>query len=148
MSFGSKMTAECLHHVLYLREVFVDEMVSCVHRQWFLEVFLSPCRGFHDRIMPHYNAVLAYHADFWLHPLNKEMSPDSLNLLMFLCTVDNGIFKAILHGEALFWNCSTVFCRSLNLCPSLHLRDSASLRCSFFKSQSSYWPVANYPVQP
>lgn len=30
----------------------------CVHRQWFLEAFLIPCIGFHDRIRPVFNAVL------------------------------------------------------------------------------------------
>jgi len=36
----------------------VDATVTCVHRQWFLEVILSPCRDFHDRIMSVLNAVL------------------------------------------------------------------------------------------
>jgi len=62
------------------------------------------------------------------------MSPNSLNLFMTLCTVDNGIFRVfpISCWGLSFRNCS-IICRFLqNLRSSLPLRDSASLRCSFY----------------
>jgi len=30
--------------------------LNCVHRRWILEVFLSPCSDFHDRIIFVFNA--------------------------------------------------------------------------------------------
>ena len=36
---------------------FVDAAMNCVHRQWFLEVFLSPCSDVHYRILSVFNAV-------------------------------------------------------------------------------------------
>lgn len=39
---------------------------------------------------------------------------------------------------SLFWSCSTVCCREVNLCPSL-LWNSACQRCSFL-SRSCHWP--------
>ena len=36
---------------------FVDAAMNCVHRQWFSEVFLSPCSDFHYRITSIFNAV-------------------------------------------------------------------------------------------
>ncbi len=67
-------------------------------------------------------------------PLLTEISPVSLNLMM-LCTVDDEICKAfaIWHWGTLFLKYSTIFLRTLthrseSLCPSLLLRDSASLR--------------------
>lgn len=46
-------------HMLFtsLRFDFVDCTASCVHRQWFLKVFLNSCSNFHDRIMSDCNAV-------------------------------------------------------------------------------------------
>lgn len=42
----------------------------------------------------------------------------------------------VLHWEAMFWNCSSifrcVFCRLVNLCLCLRLRNPASLWCSFY----------------
>ncbi len=47
-------------------------------------------------------------------PLCKEIVPDSLNLWMILCTVDDN-FKlfAIFLWETPFWYCSTIFRRSI-----------------------------------
>ena len=44
-------------------------------------------------------------------PLRTEIVPDSLNLWMILCTVDDDNFKlfAIFLGETPFWYCSTIF---------------------------------------
>ncbi len=44
-------------------------------------------------------------------PLRTEIVPDSLNLWMILCTVDDDNFKlfAIFLWETLFWYCSTIF---------------------------------------
>ena len=70
-------------------------------------------------------------------PLRTEIVPDSLNLWI-LCTVDDDNFKlfAIFLGETPFWYCSTIFRRSIGelviLCPSWLLRDTASLRGSFY----------------
>lgn len=38
--------------------LFMDDTVNCVHGQWFLKVFLSPCSDFHDRHHVCFNAVL------------------------------------------------------------------------------------------
>ncbi len=71
-------------------------------------------------------------------PLRTEISPVSLNLLMMLCTVDDEICKAfaILCWVTLFLKYSTIFYtlfhRLESLCPSLLLRDSASLRHPFY----------------
>ncbi len=60
-------------------------------------------------------------------PLRTEIVPDSLNLWMILCTVDDDNFKlfAIFLWETPFWYCSTIF-------PSWLLRDTATLRGSFY----------------
>ncbi len=44
-------------------------------------------------------------------PLRTEIVPDSLNLWMILCTVDDDNFKlfAIFLWETPFWYCSTIF---------------------------------------
>ncbi len=48
-------------------------------------------------------------------PLRTEIVPDSLNLWMILCTVDDDNFKlfAIFLWETPFWYCSTIFRRSI-----------------------------------
>ncbi len=48
-------------------------------------------------------------------PLRIEIVPDSLNLWMILCTVDDDNFKlfAIFLWETPFWYCSTIFRRSI-----------------------------------
>ncbi len=48
-------------------------------------------------------------------PLRTEIVPDSLNLWMILCTVDDDNFKlfAIFLWETPFWYCSTIFHRSI-----------------------------------
>ncbi len=52
---------------------------------------------------------------FWPWPLCTEIVPDSLNLWMILCTVDDDNFKlfAIFLWETPFWYCSTIFRRSI-----------------------------------
>lgn len=92
--------------------VFVYSTVNCIHRQWFLEMFLSLCRYFHDRMTPVFNAVSFYnlniaciHIDFWSCHLCTEISPGSLNRWMTSGTVDAEIVKvfAILHWGTSFW---------------------------------------------
>ncbi len=92
--------------------------VDCVHRQCFLEVFLSPCCDFHYSSIPVCDAVpskgpkiTASSMVFQPWPLRTEIVPDSLNLWMILCTVDDDNFKllAIFLWETPFWYCSTVF---------------------------------------
>ncbi len=48
-------------------------------------------------------------------PLRTEIVPDSLNLWMILCTVDDDNFKlfAIFLWETPFWYCSTIFRHSI-----------------------------------
>ncbi len=71
-------------------------------------------------------------------PLRTEIVPDSLNLWMILCTVDDDNFKlfAIFLWETPFWYCSTIFAAALGelviLFPSWLLRDTATLRGSFY----------------
>ncbi len=72
-------------------------------------------------------------------PLRTEIVPDSLNLWMILCTVDDDNFKlfAIFLWETPFWYCSTMFHTAalgelVILFPSWLLRDTATLRGSFY----------------
>ncbi len=69
-------------------------------------------------------------------PLHTEISPVSLELLILLCTVDDEICKAfaIWCWGTLFlkYTLYTLFHRLESLCPSLLLRDSASLRHPFY----------------
>jgi len=61
-----------------------------------LEVFLSPCSDLHDRITSDFNAVLPKARRSWVSNIDflcSEMSPDSLNLLMILFIVEEGIFN-------------------------------------------------------
>ena len=46
---------------------FVDDMANCVHKQSFLEVFLSPCSDFHF-LMKVFNEVFnaAPHEDLYI----------------------------------------------------------------------------------
>ncbi len=90
----------------------------------FLEVFLSPCCDFHYSSIPVCDAVpskgpkitaIQYGFPALTRPLNTEIVPDSLNLWMILCTVDDDNFKlfAIFLWETPFWYCSTIFRRSI-----------------------------------
>ncbi len=96
--------------------------MDCVHRQCFLEVFLSPCCDFHYSSIPVCDAVpskgpkiTGIQYGFPALTLRTEIVPDSLNLWMILCTVDNDNFKlfAIFLWETPFWYCSTIFRRSI-----------------------------------
>ena len=71
--------------------------------------------------------------------LCAEISPDSLNLLMILCTIYDEIpkFLAIVHWETLFLNCSTKFShtvvhKAVYLAPSLLMNDWAFQGFSFY----------------
>ncbi len=88
----------------------------------FLEVFLSPCCDFHYCSIPVCDAVpskgpkiTGIRMVFRPWPLRTEIVPDSLNLWMILCTVDDDNFKlfAIFLWETPFWYCSTIFRRSI-----------------------------------
>ncbi len=95
--------------------------MDCVHRQCFLEVFLSPCCDFHYSSIPVCDVpskgpkITASSVVFRPWPLRTEIVPDSLNLWMILCTVDDDNFKlfAIFLWENPFWYCSTIFRRSI-----------------------------------
>lgn len=78
--------------------IHLQTIISMFHRQWFLEVFLSPCSDFHDRIVPVFNAVF------------YKKSTDSLNLFVTSCTADDEIFKVfiIFCWGTLLWKCSTI----------------------------------------
>ncbi len=98
--------------------------MDCVHRQCFLEVFLSPYCDIHYSSIPVCDAVPSkgpkitgcpYSMVFRPWPLRTEIVPDSLNLWMILCTVDDNNFKlfAIFLWETPFWYCSTIFRHSI-----------------------------------
>lgn len=58
-SFGGKGTLK-RQNLLCMMELLpasVHGTMSCVDRQWFLEVLLNPCIDFHDRIISVFNAV-------------------------------------------------------------------------------------------
>lgn len=59
MSFGPENMSVFINHVhIELQTTFAEGTVNYVHRQGFLEVFLSACSDFHFRIMPAFNVVL------------------------------------------------------------------------------------------
>ncbi len=62
-------------------------------------------------------------------PSRTEISPVSLNLLMMLCSVDDEICKAFKNVklQSIPQSFYALFHRLESLCPSLVLRDSASL---------------------
>lgn len=64
--------------------------------QGFVEVFLSPCSNFHDRIIPVFDAVLPEGLT-----ITGFLSLDSQNLLMILCTVADIPFPPIHKKENL-----------------------------------------------
>ncbi len=71
------------------------------------------------------------------YPLRTEISPVSLNLLMMLCTVNDEICKSFTIWCWVFFLSIpqyfyALFHRLESLCPSLLLRDSASLRHPFY----------------
>ncbi len=92
--------------------------MDCVHRQCFLEV---SCCDFHYSSIPVCDVpskgpkITASSVVFRPWPLRTEIVPDSLNLWMILCTVDDDNFKlfAIFLWENPFWYCSTIFRRSI-----------------------------------
>lgn len=51
-------SVSCTASSLHDRALSVDCMVKCVHREWFLELFVSPRSDFHDTIISVFNAVL------------------------------------------------------------------------------------------
>ncbi len=125
-----------------------DGTANYVYRvyQWFLEVFLGPCCVQWPNHADEWCSVVWGPEDHSLMPtkvfklfhLRTAISPVSLNLLMLLCTVDDDICKAfaIWCWGMLFLKYSTIcfyalFDRLESLCPSLHLRDSVSLRHPF-----------------
>ncbi len=80
-------------------------------------------------------------------PLRTEIVPDSLNLWMILCTVDDDNFKlfAISLWETPFWYCSTIFRRSIwgNWWSSSHLDFWETLplwEALFIPNHVANWP--------
>ncbi len=113
----------------------------CVYQRWFLEVFLGPVSNVNDRIMPMSDAVssdgpktIASNKSLRPCPLHTEISPVSLNLFMMLCTVHDEICKSLQFEiqESIPQYFYTLFHRLESLCPSLLLKDSASLRHPFY----------------
>lgn len=82
----------------------MDTTESCVHRQRFLEVFLSRCSD-----VPDFNPVPNWliqliNIDFQQCPLCPEISADYWNPLIMRYSV-----FVILHWGKLFWYCHTIF---------------------------------------
>lgn len=79
-------------------------------------------------------------------PLNTDIFTDSQNFLLYYALWMMIYLTALqFHYFKLLHNLSTqYFSRLVILCPSLLLRDTATLRCSFY-IQSYYWPDANWP---
>lgn len=106
---------------------FVDSTMNCA-RQQFLDLFLSPWIDFHDRIMPVFNAVLSegpiitvsHIFIFGLVLLHAVISPDSLNLLVLLYTVDESLqrmlFLVNLGSSLLLRNCQFLFWNQACIC--------------------------------
>ncbi len=119
-------------------------MAACVYRQWFLEVFLGPFSNVNHRI-DEWCSVIWGPEDHG-HPtkvfslvLYAQRFLVSLKLLMMLYTVDDAICKAFAtwHWGTFFFfiipqSFYALFHRLESLCPSLLLRDSASLRHPFY----------------
>lgn len=108
----------------------MNELCSQSFLEWFL--LLKPCGDFHDRITTVFNAVLPelpriMAIQYWLWPC--------LTLGVFM--MDNEIWSV---NFTLKEHYSKVFCRLVNLCPSLHLRNSASLRGSLYTQSSKDRP--------
>ncbi len=138
-----------------------NDTMDCVHRQCFLEVFLSPCCDFHYSSIPVCDAVpskgpkiRASSMVFRPWPLRTEIVPDSLNLWMILCTVDDDNFKlfAIFLWETPFWYCSTIFTAALGelviLFPSWLLRVTATLRGSFYTQSCCQLTLISVQIGP
>ena len=90
----------------------------------------------------------AFNVGFQPCYLRAEISPDSLNLLMMLLTVDDEItkFLAIVCWEMLFLNCKTICSRCCSQSgeppPSLLENNCAFRGCSFY-TQSWHSAVSN-----
>ncbi len=97
--------------------------MDCVHRQCFLEVFLSPCCDFHYSSIPVCDAVPSKGSKITgiqygfsgLDPYAQRLFQILCESLVILCTVDDDNFKlfAIFLWETPFWYCSTIFRRSI-----------------------------------
>ncbi len=93
--------------------------MDCVHRQCFLEVFLSPCCDFHYSSIPVCDAVpskglkiTGIQYGFPALTLTHRDCSRFSEFWMILCTVDDDKL-AIFLWETPFWYCSTVFRRSI-----------------------------------
>lgn len=116
MSLVPEKTAAYLDHgsirlLLYMIEfklVFVDATVSCFHRQWFVEVFVS---NFHDRIISVFNAVPPGGSKGHRHPI--LIFGLVLCAQTIVCIVDDEIFKlfTILLWLTLFRFLFSTICR-------------------------------------
>ncbi len=91
--------------------------MDCVHQQCFLEVFLSPCCDFHYSSIPVCDAVpskgpkiTGIQYGFPALTLTHRDVPDSLNLWMILCTVDDDNFKLFaIFSEKLLSDIASLF---------------------------------------
>ena len=130
MTLGPKNLAAILRKIykclplciIQFQVAFLDAVADCVEWQWFSKVLLSPLAM---SIMVAWRFLKQYRLRArWSHafsssyrpwPLLTEISPDSLNLFMVLCTVDGEIPKlfAILRWETLSLNWLTVLSQSL-----------------------------------
>lgn len=102
-----------------------------VDRQWFLEAFLSQCGNFHDRIilvLVHFHlktwSFQASKIDFWPLSLRAEISPGSLNLLIYYILFmtqysKSSHFYTVGHYSVIVpLPVDAVFCGLVNLCLS------------------------------
>ncbi len=120
--------------------------MDCVHRQCFLEVFLSPCCDFHYSSIPLGDAVpskgpkiTGIQHGFPAWPLRTEIGSRFSNLWMILCTVDDDNFKLLcnfsLRNSFLILP-STIFRRSIggigDPLPILTSERHCPLRGSFY----------------
>lgn len=71
-----------------LQPAFIDGMVNCVHRQWFLEVVLSQCN---DTMVPVCNVVPS--KKDYKHPIVIFLAHSYWDLLNFLWTRDYEIIN-------------------------------------------------------
>ena len=152
MSSGPERAAAFLDRVLSwlllcmteLSPAFVDGMMICPLRQWFLEVLQSPCSDFQSRTMPVFNAAwgLGDHrhppksnSDFHPFPLHTEIPPEISEYFHDIMRYSQ---LATLLWRALFWNWFTIFRCSFSQIVECLPRFS-SVRLHLLKMVFLYW---------
>ena len=120
--------------------------VKCAHRQWFLKVFESSNRDFHNRIMPVFYAVppeglKITSIRYWvlIGSLAHNVSRFSKSFDLIYCRWWNILS---LHNFILRNNILKLFRNLLMQFSAESLPSFTSLRC-FLYAQSCYWPIEN-----